>query len=1280
MSKPGPNDSSVSPGKENDSQITHIGLKNQDLLFSYPNTERETRPPSFKVGKESNSFKMTPKFSQKESNLNDIDKVSKCKPFKATNHADGLLIELMKGQPVLQYSRRPHQSFQSRTPQPSPITTTYQPLSTPHQNSQIDTLFGQTPRSLQYNPSPHPPSLSLSPSLTLSLTLPSPNTTSNTSNPTSSTSLYLSPQREGLFLASPPPLPSLLVYGSYQGEDIAILAPIDREGGEFEGEGWVVLGGGGTGEGLRVGFQQGKITTIRDIVSADTFSETFLDTLLNKENNPPSLYFCLMFLWSCPIKSILSPKNLHKLFSHHPEVPPKMSEDLIRDLSPFLDFSQGSKKGLLNSNKSNHLLKEIPPFNICFLSQSENKIPSDDDEEEGSCKKTRSLGSMFKSNGSSFHGQFEMTQQGAKIEGLGGCISDEGANMVGFFKDNRLDRVGGCTLGGDCYAGLFKQGLFHGPGVYFAKDGGSSGIWSSGLYQDGELVKNEIEVEYCDHFLTAENRRLNTPRGFSKSGTGREVLDLIHNKDLASFFCKPEFTDMSSLERIQSKSYLQNIKFPEARRLLFQTRLLREPFLSLQPVEIEPTVPKSALIQTKKESSSSQMPPYSAALPFPADITSQLIREDPQEAGNRFSREQTLREAKEGLPSRLNKAPQTVFEEIKPQRSVSPNNKVLVGSLEASKKYKDADKISTVRTFKTFEDKTISKTDPLSQEMSKRDQFSQGSMQDLSHMRLPLRRLGPVESSQSFLEEEKKSHPSTNKKQTEGKSPRTCSDIKLMDSARSDVYKVPKEEQGSDFEFKLNSLDSRKDLSSISSKNLLKGTSEGSEKKLSLASLEKNQQEEKERATTSAKELQIFEEQKEHLIKERPKEKREEAVEGQKFSKPNSVSFNCCLPSGQLTSRGEEGATTERFRVSNPSRKTVSGEGSKVSSVFGSLKGILSTREPIEEYQENEEEEEQQSEDEKERVPIEQQVEDLEAEEALERYNRDPPSATVTELLEEEFVSQEKSSKQQSQNTPQTPENKPQSIETPTNQTPVPPLNLKASSRPIQTENSDFMKALIANRKWEKKYSQRRSSARASSGRSSISPHRTISPGRSRSPKVPPLRGIPQQPFFFMDHKDDKVVDPHKQQLVQESYNLRPPPTLSPPSENQQIPKFGAHDQNNLEDPSLGPSPRLQNHLFRDGLHSKPADICLASPELHQDKGHLNQPIFPSQDLSKALQKDFDSADSRYDSDYYYDRCPELFSSKRNRKTSQEDYHLIRPGQVPRLDFSKEGAPKPYKF
>lgn len=87
-------------------------------------------------------------------------------------------------------------------------------------------------------------------------------------------------------------------------------------------------------------------------------------------------------------------------------------------------------------------------------------------ELEAGSEARHGIGSVFKADGSRFHG----TWIRGSIEGFGVSVNRKGDIHIGWYKAGKPHSIGSTTLARDRYLGLFSAGQFEGSGFYFSEE------------------------------------------------------------------------------------------------------------------------------------------------------------------------------------------------------------------------------------------------------------------------------------------------------------------------------------------------------------------------------------------------------------------------------------------------------------------------------------------------------------------------------------------------------------------------------------------------------------------------------------------------------------------------------------------------------------------------------------------------------------------------------------------------------------------------------------------
>ena len=143
------------------------------------------------------------------------------------------------------------------------------------------------------------------------------------------------------------------------------------------------------------------------------------------------------------------------------------------------------------------------------------------------------------------------------------------------------------------------------------------------------------------------------------------------------------------------------------------------------------------------------------------------------------------------------------------------------------------------------------------------------------------------------------------------------------------------------------------------------------------------------------------------------------------------------------------------------------------------------------------------------------------------------------------------------------------------------------------------------------------------------------------------------------------------------TYNLVVPQSSLGPAENPKSRKSSAHS------PTETKASSSENRQRQDSdftVTSLPEVDRASESERAGIYGQKNLGLFSDQG-DQGLPEDvanFDSNDSRYNSDFYYDRCPELFVPLYSRQT--DSYNIRVVDRVPRIQLGVSASTKPYKF
>lgn len=96
--------------------------------------------------------------------------------------------------------------------------------------------------------------------------------------------------------------------------------------------------------------------------------------------------------------------------------------------------------------------------------------------------KRNGVGLVFKRDGTLFIGVFEK----GSMQGLGVSLDSKLNSQIGWFQQGRINGFGNCYLDGDRYSGFLESGLYSGPGTYFRE---SESTWTTSQFTQGEVCR-----------------------------------------------------------------------------------------------------------------------------------------------------------------------------------------------------------------------------------------------------------------------------------------------------------------------------------------------------------------------------------------------------------------------------------------------------------------------------------------------------------------------------------------------------------------------------------------------------------------------------------------------------------------------------------------------------------------------------------------------------------------------------------------------------------------------
>lgn len=135
----------------------------------------------------------------------------------------------------------------------------------------------------------------------------------------------------------------------------------------------------------------------------------------------------------------------------------------------------------------------------------------------------------------------------------------------------------------------------------------------------------------------------------------------------------------------------------------------------------------------------------------------------------------------------------------------------------------------------------------------------------------------------------------------------------------------------------------------------------------------------------------------------------------------------------------------------------------------------------------------------------------------------------------------------------------------------------------------------------------------------------------------------------------------------------------SKPSESSKLKSRNSSTNSPTE--TKASSSEYRPRLYSDVTANSVLEAERFEPEQTGIYGQKNSGLFADPDPGIGLPEEvanFDSNDSRYNSDFYYDKCPELFVPLYSRQN--DSYNIRVVDRVPRLPLGVSASTKPYKF